>query len=282
MPEVDLSLAQLQFFGREGYLLITGVVDEALLAAADDEIDAFLPVHAPNMDGTPEADGDGPGRHGWSYDADLLPRCEDVLRQAILPVAEQLVAPFTLDHRFGHTQIATTVPPYPHIPGGPHIDNHAPGDHVQESFTLLAGVLLSDQSGPQMGNLWVWPASHHDHARLFHERGVAALRDVWGHVTALDPPFPIGEPVEIVGRRGDLVLAHFLTGHNGGGNQAAHVRRTIYYRLATPGHADRWEATFLDPLHEYRPVVAALRESSLTGNRPAPSVGWPLRQEPSA
>lgn len=25
-----------------------------------------------------------------------------------------------------------------------------------------------------------------------------------------------------------LVLAHFLTGHNKGGNTAAHVRRTIY------------------------------------------------------
>jgi len=107
----------------------------------------------------------------------------------------------------------------------------------QESFSLLAGVLLTDQSETQTGNLWVWPGSHLAHSRLFHERGTDALRATWGHVTMLDPPFPIGDPVEVRGRRGDLLLAHFLTGHNGGGNTGNQVRRTIYYRLATPGHA---------------------------------------------
>jgi len=253
-----LSDDDLRTFGRDGWLLVPGVVDEELLAAADVEIDELLRTREPNMDGGDVKDGDAPGRHGWSYDAGGLPRCDDVLRRSgALEIAEELVAPYALDHRFGHIQVATTVPPYDHIPGGPHVDNHAPGDHEQESFTVLAGVLLTDQIEPQTGNLWVWPGSHHDHARLFRERGTAALRPSWGHVTMLDPPFPIGERVEVRGRRGDLVLAHFLTGHNGGGNLADHVRRTIYFRLATPGHQQRWESTFLDPLHEYEPVRAA-------------------------
>ena len=33
--------------------------------------------------------------------------------------------------------------------------------------------------------------------------------------------------------------------------------QTIYYRLATPGHPERWEATFLDPFTEYEPVRRA-------------------------
>ncbi len=65
--------------------------------------------------------------------------------------------------------------------------------------------------------------------------------------------------------------AHFLLGHNpsdhptttrygdgyaatvtsGGGNVADHVRRTIFYRLAVPGHPDRWERTFLDRWTEH-------------------------------
>ena len=57
------------------------------------------------------------------------------------------------------------------------------------------------------------------------------------------------EPV--LGRRGDLLLAHFLLGHDKGGNTASHERRTIYHRLAVPGHADRWEDTFLDAWTEY-------------------------------
>lgn len=255
-----LSDDDLRTFGRLGWLLVPDVVDEELMAAADAEIDDVLRTRIPNMDGSEDKDGDAPGRHGWSYDAESLPRCEDVLRRSpALTIAQELVAPYTLDHRFGHIQVATTVPPYSHIPGGPHIDNHAPGDHEQESFTLLAGVLLTDQLKSQTGNLWVWPGSHHEHSRLFHERGTDALRDTWGHVTMLDPPFPIGDPVEVRGRRGDLLLAHFLTGHNGGGNTADHVRRTVYYRLATPGHPTRWETTFLDPLHEYEPVRAASR-----------------------
>ncbi|MEN3272382.1 MAG: hypothetical protein V7636_1143 [Actinomycetota bacterium] len=258
-----LTESDLQDFGENGYLVVPGVVDEELMAAADEEIDELLASTAPNMDGGDAPDGSAPGRHGWSPPASRLPRCDDALRRSgALAIAEELVAPFTLEHRFDHIQVATTVPPYSHVPGGPHIDNHAPGDHVQESFTVLAGILLTDQATAQSGNLWIWPGSHRDHARLFHERGTGALRDAYGHVTMLDPPFPIGAPVEVKGQRGDLVLAHFLTGHNGGGNTSDHVRRTIYYRLATPGHATRWEATFLDPLHEYRPVAAALHRSS--------------------
>jgi hypothetical protein len=64
--------------------------------------------------------------------------------------------------------------------------------------------------------------------------------------------------VEIIGKRGDLLLAHFLLGHNKGGNMASHSRRTIYYRLAVPGHAAYWESTFLDPWTEYAPVRHAL------------------------
>jgi ectoine hydroxylase-related dioxygenase (phytanoyl-CoA dioxygenase family) len=254
-----LSDDDLRTFGKDGYVVVPGVVGEDLMAAADDEIDDFIASIEPNMDGGETPDGTAPGRHGWSPPASALPRCDDALRRSgALAIAEQLVAPFTLDHRFDHIQVATTVPPYPHVPGGPHVDNHGPGDHVQESFTVLAGILLTDQDRSQTGNLWVWPGSHFGHSRLFHERGTGALRDTGGHVTMLDPPFPIGTGVEVMGRRGDLVLAHFLTGHNGGGNTADHVRRTIYYRLATPGHADRWETTFLDPLHEYEPVRAAL------------------------
>ncbi len=47
------------------------------------------------------------------------------------------------------------------------------------------------------------------------------------------------------------MLAHFLTGHNKGGNTAAHVRRTIYYRLNVPGHTTRSDETRLDAWTEY-------------------------------
>ena len=82
-----------------------------------------------------------------------------------------------------------------------------------------------------------------------------------GHATLLEPPLDLGQPVELRAGRGDLLLAHYLLGHNKGGNTSQIVRRTIYARLAVPGHADRWEQTFLDPWTEYGPVRAALSSS---------------------
>jgi hypothetical protein len=186
-----------------------------------------------------------------------LPHCEALLRDSpALAIADELVAPNRLDFAFDHVQVSTTRAPWPHVPGGPHIDGHTPRSEQDgpDSFTLLAGVLLTDQTGDQAGNLWVWPGSHLAHQGLFHERGTRVLLDVYGHSTLLHPPFALAPPVPVRGRRGDLVLAHFLLGHNKGGLTGATGRRTVYYRLAVDEHAQHWEASFLDAWNEYPPI----------------------------
>jgi ectoine hydroxylase-related dioxygenase (phytanoyl-CoA dioxygenase family) len=249
-----LTNDHLRQFASDGYLVLRDVVDESLLAAADAEIDVFLAETA--LDESDRA----PGQHAWVPPRSRLPRCEDILRKSpALTIAQELVSPNAIDHAFDHIQVATTVPSWSHIPGGPHIDGHGPGQDPPHSFTMLVGVLLTDQREPQSGNLWVWPGSHLDHERLFHERGTKILQRTSGHVSLLDPPAVLQRPsLPIYGRRGDLVLAHFLLGHNKGGNTARHVRRTIYYRLAVPGHAQRWDETFLDAWTEYPRVRAIL------------------------
>jgi ectoine hydroxylase-related dioxygenase (phytanoyl-CoA dioxygenase family) len=248
-----LSDDDLRQFARDGYLLLPGVVPETLLAEADREIDGLISEASPH-----EGDG-GAGTNLWFPPRDRLPRCDAALRESpALRIAEELVAPLALDHAFDHIQVATTVPPYDHVPGGPHIDGHGPGQDPPESFTMLAAILLTDQTTRQSGNLWVWPGSHLDHQRLFVEHGTRALQPTGGHSTLLQPPLELQPAVPVIGGRGDLLLAHFMLGHNKGGNTAAQVRRTIYYRLAAPGHASRWESTFLDPWTEYLPVREAL------------------------
>lgn len=250
-----LTDEDLRTFAAQGFLVIGDVVPEPLLAAADLEIDGLIEA----MD--PHEGNRGPGPNLWFPPRARLPRCDEVLRSSpALAIADELVAPGHLDHRFDHIQVATTVPPYSHIPGGPHIDGHGPGFDPPESFTMLAGVFLTDQTAHQSGNLWVWPGSHMAHSALFHERGSKVLLQSGGHSTLLNPPLQLGAPVEITGRRGDLLLAHFLLGHNKGGNLADHVRRTIYYRLALDDHPSRWEQTFLDPWTEYPRVRAAVAD----------------------
>jgi Phytanoyl-CoA dioxygenase (PhyH) len=247
-----LSESDLRRFATEGYLVVPAVIDNSLLEAADPEIDAVT-VELPPVEGDR-----GPGANLWFPPVGRLPSCDKMLRcSPALRIAEELVSPLELEHAFDHIQIATTVPGWSHKPGGPHIDGHGPGQDPPASFTLLAGIFMTDQRSSQSGNLWVWPGSHLDHQRLFHQRGTKVLQQTGGHCTLLDPPLELSEPVEITANRGDLLLAHYLLGHNKGGNISTHVRRTVYYRLSVPGHTDHWEPTFLDPWTEYEPVHRA-------------------------
>ena len=244
----------LRRFARDGYLVVPDVVPEPLLRGR-------------RRGGRRPARRRAAGRgHRWtrteplvpapSSAAELRPLSSATRRPSGSPRSSSPRTP--LDHAFDHIQIATTVPPFHHVPGGPHIDGHRPGPDAPASFTLLAAVFLTDQRASQSGNLWVWPGSHLDHQRLFLDRGTdRAQGDRWSR-HAPPPAVPLSAPVEVKGGRGDLLLAHFLLGHNKGGNTGPQVRRTIYYRLAVPGHADRWASTFLDPWTEYLPVRRAL------------------------
>jgi ectoine hydroxylase-related dioxygenase (phytanoyl-CoA dioxygenase family) len=129
---------------------------------------------------------------------------------------------------------------------------------------MLAAIYLVDEQESRAGNHWVWPGSHLDHQRLFQQRGTRALLPVSGHSTMLDPPPALREPVPVLARRGDLLLAHYLLGHNTGGNTTDRVRRIAYHRLGCPGHEARWEETFLDAFVEYPPV-----RHQLASRRPA-------------
>jgi ectoine hydroxylase-related dioxygenase (phytanoyl-CoA dioxygenase family) len=249
-----LSDDQLIEFAHTGYLVVPDVVGEALLAAADAEIDALVLREPPPPDTV--------GKHFWFLSPSRLPAAHAALRDSgALAIAEELVAPDSLALILDHIQVALNIPPYDHRPGGPHIDGHVrqhPGQIAPDSFTLLAGIFLSDETDIDHGSVWVWPGSHLVHQQLFRDRGTDVLMQTGGHITMLRDPPPLPEPVPVFGRRGDLLLAHFLLGHNSGGNLSPTTRRMLYYRLGCPEHAVRWETTFLDAFAEYAPVRRVL------------------------
>lgn len=246
-----LTAGMLRRFRDDGYIVLRGVVTDELLGDADQEIDNVEAGSTPPHEGTGE-----PGVNTCFLPPASLPAAHAVLRRSdAIDVAQELVAPNTLELAFDHIQISTTRPPWTHIPGGPHIDGHRPREPVG-SFTLLLGVLLTDQTESQSGNLWVWPGSHLAHSQLCHKRGVEVLTASGGHSTWPEPLVELRPPEPILGGRGDVVLAHYLLGHNKGGNTRPYDRRTLYYRLAVPGHRARWSETLLDPWVEYPPVQA--------------------------
>jgi Phytanoyl-CoA dioxygenase (PhyH) len=238
-----LTEEQRRQFASDGCVVVPSVVDETLLRAADAEIDELVAA-SPAPPGTV-------GAHFYFLPPDRLPAADAALRESgALGLASELVAPHHLDHALDNIQVALNIPPYQHRPGAPHIDGHRPDEDIS-SFTMLAAIFLTDESVPDRGNLWVWPGSHRGHQQLFDERGADVLKAVSGHAILLDPPawFGPGEPLLV--RRGDVLLAHFLLGHNTGDNTSAETRRILYYRLAAEGHSERRVDTFLDPFTEY-------------------------------
>ena len=254
---MHISEEALREFGERGYLVVPGVVDELLLAAADLEIDALLAAQPPPP-GTV-------GKHFWFLPPAELPAALAALDDSgARTIAEELTAPEPLDLILDHIQIALNIPPYDHRPGGPHIDGHVlqrSGQVAPDSFTLLAGIFLSDETAIDEGSVWVWPGSHLVHRDLFRARGTDILMTTGGHITMLEDAPALGTPVPVLGQRGDLLLAHFLLGHNTGGNLSTTTRRMLYYRLGCPGHPQRWGETFVDAFTEYAPVRRAMMGS---------------------
>ena len=203
------------------------------------------------------------GKHFWFLPPSQLPAADAALtRSGALAIAEELVAPDSLALILDHIQIALNIPPYDHRPGGPHIDGHVrqqPDQVAPYSFTLLAGIFLSDETEIDQGSVWVWPGSHLVHQQLFHDRGTDVLMQTGGHITMLAATRRhSADRCRCSGSAATCSLAHFLLGHNTGGNLSPTTRRMLYYRLGCPDHASRWEATFLDAFTEYAPVRRAL------------------------
>jgi hypothetical protein len=239
-------------FRARGYVVVPGVLTDAQLdrgrALVERELDADPPPpgHLGNLARWPRFTPGGPNR--------LL----DFYRETgVADLAAELLRPDMTLQEPDFAQVAVTIPPWPHRPGGPHLDGLTPmpENGVPGTFTLLAGLWLSDQSEPHHGNLWVWPGTHLRAGAYFAEHGPEAITRVDELGPGPYPPVELGEPAQATGPAGSVLFAHYLLAHNIGGHDGpagAAWRRTLYFRLSTVGHTNRWRAIVTEPLHEFR------------------------------
>lgn len=144
-------------------------------------------------------------------------------------------------------------PPQPHLDGmySPH--NGVPKGQIL-NFTMLLGVALSEVSLPYAGNLTVWPGSHHLYERYFRERGPDALLEGM-------PKVDLPEPVQILAKPGDVILAHYELAHGVASNVSAYPRYAIYFRLHHVDHDRQKKETMTNIWLEWEgmaEVIAAL------------------------
>ena len=240
----------LREFGQKGYVVIPGVVDRFLIGRAMRKIDRLLAEQPP-------ADHlRGPHFYwrGVGGDGPVEPFLLLLLETPAFGIAECFVSPARLDVP-QQAQVALNIPTFHHRPGGPHIDGLTPPEPSGRpgTFTMLAGVFLTDQQFEDMGNLWVWRGTHLSSAAYFREHGADVLLS-----SAPYPPVTLPVPEQVLARAGDLLLAHYMLGHNIGGNTSSTMRRVVYFRLQCNGHRQYWRECAQDALREFQPVQVAV------------------------
>jgi hypothetical protein len=234
-----LNRGQRDEFAERGFLVLPQVIPPDVVDAASGAIDELI------KRGPPGPQVRGP--YNYFPEAGQAPALAALLTGSpAFGAAEALTGPGTLERPW-QVQVALNIPPFPHRPGLHHLDGAPAGpDGRPGTFTMLAGVLMSDQRERGAGNLWVWPGTHLPHAEYFREHGPDALLAAGGY-----PPIAAPEPEQVTGRAGDLLLAHYLLGHNIGGNTSPAVRRAVYFRIKRAGHDSRWRECLQDPWLDY-------------------------------
>jgi hypothetical protein len=237
-----LSDAQINEFAERGYIVVPQVVPGDLLDDASRRIDKVVAA------GPPAADKRGAHFH-FLEAKDEPALIAPLTGSPAFGLAEELAGHGSLEVPW-QVQVALNIPPYSHRPGRPHIDaaNPEPADGpVRDTFTMLAGILMTDQLTEDSGNLWVWPGTHLTHADYFREHGPRMF--------CAYPPIDLPAPVQVTGHAGDLLLAHYLLGHNIGGNHASdQTRRALYFRISGIGHASHQDAFLQDTWLDYAPI----------------------------
>lgn len=250
----SISSADIESFREHGFVVIPGALGERLLALGHRVATAMLTAEPP----APEHRGSYflwprfAGPNACAHDHGLLRFYRE---SGIGALAAGLLRPDLPPEEPDSAQLAVTVPRWPHQPGGPHVDGISPPESSGRpgTFSLLAGTWLTDHRDKFRGNLWVWPGSHLRAGAWLAERGPGALVGVWPARSY--PPVPVGEPVQVTGPAGSVLLAHYLLGHNIGpheGPDGGPARQVVYYRLRAVGHRDRWRDVLTDPLAEFR------------------------------
>ncbi|GAB2805368.1 hypothetical protein GCM10027176_07880 [Actinoallomurus bryophytorum] len=237
-----LSDARINEFAERGYIVVPQVVPGDILDEATERIDKVTAADPPA--------GDKRGAHFHFLETKDEPALIAPLTGSpAFGLAEDLAGRGTLKVPW-QVQIALNIPPYSHRPGGPHIDtaNAEPtGGPIRGTFTLLAGILMTDQLTENSGNLWVWPGTHRTHAEYFREHGTQMF--------CAYPPIDLPVPEQITGHAGDLLLAHYLLGHNIGGNYGSEqTRRALYFRISNLDHESHRDEFLQDTWLDYEPI----------------------------
>jgi ectoine hydroxylase-related dioxygenase (phytanoyl-CoA dioxygenase family) len=234
---MQLSYEQKMSIYEKGYVQISGVIPQVMIDRAVRAINHSLGEGIdPTQMQTFRSRSFCPELQREPVITDLLNKTPALAlaESAIGPGQTKPISAGQIALRFPTLQDPPT-PPHPHLDGmySPH--NGVPKGEIR-NFTMLLGVALSEVPLPYSGNLAVWPGTHHLYERYFRERGSEALLEGM-------PKVELPEPVQILAKPGDVILAHYELAHGVAMNTSPYPRYAIYFRLHHVAHDSRSKET---------------------------------------
>ena len=215
-----LTTEQAQQYAAQSYLLVSGLIPEAVAASAEAAMWRLLQASPHDTASWPERSAH------QAFDSPELAACYTT---AMLGAAAQLAGEAVEAIRAPQRPYAINVFPtpsewsWPH----PHID-HAIKEHGHKTFPrafrIAAMTFLSDVP-PHGGGTVVWPGSH----RLLERLALsdpARFETMWALNQEL-PHAELGDPVEMTPRRGDVLFYSYLCAHAGSRNVSDQPRLAL-------------------------------------------------------
>lgn len=220
----DGTPAWAERFRRDGYVHFPELLPEGLITAARAAIAKNLATHYDesrlaeynNRSWCPEL-RDAPEITQLLSDPAVRAVCDAALGHGRYDVSEGQIA-----IRKSHNAPEQS-PPTPHIDGIPTPHNGVEGTEIK-SFTALVGVFLTEVSAEFAGNFTLWPGSHTLLEKHFATQGKAALSEGM-------PNIPLGEPVQLLCKPGDVVFCHYELAHGAAVNTSGNDRIAVFFRL---------------------------------------------------
>jgi hypothetical protein len=125
---------------------------------------------------------------------------------------------------------------HPHVDGIPREHNHSvfPGP-----FNVTSLIYLNDTMGEEGGGTRVWPGSA-SKIRALAESDLVGFEKLW-RLTQDIPSLDLGEPVQLVPKRGDVLFWSHLLGHNGTPNTGERPRMCMRFFCSCDACFRRWK-----------------------------------------
>ncbi len=230
---MPLTIEEMRFFKRNGYLIKRGVLDAELMERARARLWDGAPPGRKRDDPTTwvgpfaeeEESGDGdnarrgfrwnfrePGREEWMVR--LLAKNSD-----LWAMAERFLGEGTLVESQRIRGIYCTLPYGDHPV--PELTCHCDGHPFH-----LGVVGYIDRVEPKGGSFMVWPGSHR---KFYYAHTSQYKREQTEEYERLREYFNQQEPVDCYGEPGDIVFWHHRLGHMASPNTTSRIRQAVLY-----------------------------------------------------